>query len=167
MLCWHDMRTLYCLPTVACLVLGAMPVQARLGETEKEIEKRYGPNINLKLTPGESAREKEGSYSYKGFLIFVSFFDGKSHAERYTTGEPEGLSDTQIDALLKANAGEDPWRKVVDKPEQKWWRARGGDVVACYSKTGLFPQLMVSTGEYWTFIGERLEQKAKKGVEGF
>ena len=64
------MRIPYC---IAALVLCGASVFARIGETEAQIEKRYG-----KPTPSSSSTK---GYSYKDLFIIVTFDSGVSGIE--------------------------------------------------------------------------------------
>ncbi len=104
--------------------------EARLGETLEQCKARYG----------EPVREMGGAYAFKksGLLVVAEFYEGKASGILYqsttldTSGRTVALSDGEIEALLKAEGGDQEWEKVGADSEQAIWRTSGGAVAAVY-----------------------------------
>ena len=89
---------------IAALVLCAATAFARIGETEAQIEKRYG-----KPTPSSSSTK---GYFYKDLFIIVAFDNGVSGIETY---EKRGasMSAGEIRQLLDANSDGTKWQESI------------------------------------------------------
>jgi hypothetical protein len=91
------------------------PAFARIGETEAQIEVRYGE-------PRASKRENglvNRAYTSRGFDILVSFEKGISCGEEYQKNPPTPLLDDDIAALLGANSGGGKWHQVPDSSSDR------------------------------------------------
>jgi hypothetical protein len=73
----------------------------RIGETEAQIEKRYG-----KPTPSSGATK---TYSYKDFFIIVTFDNGVSAIETFQKRGSSPMPVKEIAAVLKANGRGESW----------------------------------------------------------
>src|SRR5579862_4624700 len=93
---------LICLATLV-LMTSAL---ARIGETEAEIEARYGKSFPVEATNGLPTKV----YTFGGMLIRVVYLDGKSAVEHYShDGSNDALSDNEISKILDANGGGKKW----------------------------------------------------------
>ncbi|MGB8354391.1 MAG: hypothetical protein WCD79_10915 [Chthoniobacteraceae bacterium] len=82
--------------------------KASLGETSKEIESRYG--VPQSTAKGLSDRDYTATYQTSDLKIAVTFIDGKSQKEIFgKTDAKTALSKDEINALLKADAGDSQW----------------------------------------------------------
>jgi hypothetical protein len=73
---------------MTALVFAAASAFARIGETEKQIEARYGKAVQtLRATK---------AYSYKGFLVIVAFDNGVSGVEIYQKHDASPMSAAPI-----------------------------------------------------------------------
>src|SRR5438552_7496697 len=84
---------------------------ARIGETEAQIEQRYGQPV-----PAANPQPDRKVYKFKGFTISVVFRDGKSWQEQIWKGEDMSMEPSVIKAFLAANA-----------PSGTHWERYGGD----------------------------------------
>ena len=90
---------------IAALVLCTATAFARIGETEAQIEKRYG-----KPTPSSSSTK---GYFYKDLFIIVSFDDGVSGIETYEKRDGASMSAGEIRQLLDANGDGTKWQEPI------------------------------------------------------
>lgn len=96
------MRITCCI--IALLLFGPTAF-ARIGETEAQIEKRYGQ-------PTSSFRSTKG-YFYKDFFIIVAFDNGVSGIETYEKRNGAPMSAVEIARLLEANGGGTKWHEPI------------------------------------------------------
>ena len=96
------MRILCC---IAALVLCGATAFGRIGETEAQIEKRYGkPKFNSSSTR---------SYFYKALSIIVAFDNGVSGIETYEKRDGALMSAGEIRQLLNANGDGTKWQEPI------------------------------------------------------
>jgi len=108
---------------------------ARIGETEVQCVERYGSF--------EPAFEQKDTRLFQkaGLQITVHYFDGKADVVIYSKvkedvlGRSEEFSSTEIDVLLKSNAGEKAWLVQRADPFQKFWVTEDGALIASYRNT--------------------------------
>jgi hypothetical protein len=91
---------------IAMALLGAT-AQARIGETEKQVEVRYGKPLESLRKEAVNARR----YSFRGFTILVSFEGGVSASEIYQKNPPGPMTATEIMGLLDANGAGTKWHE--------------------------------------------------------
>jgi hypothetical protein len=94
------MKLSYC---VAALVILAAPAFARIGETEAQIEKRYG-----KAASGSRTTK---AYFHKDLFVIVTFDNGVSGIETYQKRDRGTLTAGEISSLLEMNGGGMNWRQ--------------------------------------------------------
>jgi hypothetical protein len=90
---------------IAALVLCGASAFARIGETEAQIEKRYG-----KPTPSSSPTK---GYFYRDLFIIVTFDNGVSGIETYEKHDGTSMSAGEIKQLLEANGDGTKWQEPV------------------------------------------------------
>ena len=103
---------------VAGLVVVATAGQgfARLGETEAELETRYGKPQSVKIPPEVPApAEKSLCFVKEGVTVVVLVFRGRSASESYFFKDKDGAEVPverdlrKAEALLQANSGGGSW----------------------------------------------------------
>ena len=90
---------------IAALVLCGATAFARIGETEAQIEKRYG-----KPTPSSSPTK---GYFYRDLFIIVTFDNGVSGIETYEKRDGALMSAGEIRQLLDANGDGTKWQEPI------------------------------------------------------
>jgi hypothetical protein len=90
---------------ITALVLFGATAFARIGETEAQIENRYGRSAS-------SFRSTKG-YFYKDFFIIVTFDNGVSGIETYEKRNGTPMSAAEIRKLLEANGGGTKWHEPI------------------------------------------------------
>ena len=154
------------IPTLALLLLTALPSLARLGETQAECEKRYGKPVKV--------TDDYINYRKSTMDISIIFFEGKACVVAYMkiTANPGSGDNTITEAertvLLEANKGTSEWNKEPDDgTTHRWQRADKG------ATAQLSPDLTkfsFSTPDYGRKIkkekADKEQQEAKK-LDGF
>ena len=122
-------RSLLIFSTLALLLAAA---EARLGETKVEIEKRYGESVksqntsavvsdlfsHLDLKSSDALPRMECSaYVKENWIVVVIYLDGKSVCETYFKLDSFEIKQDELIQLLKANAVDKQWRRIVRENE--------------------------------------------------
>lgn len=109
------------------LALAAGRADARVGETQAEVDKRYGPPF--KRVKFQKPIEKKFAYHFSGFVIEVSFIQDRSVMEVFERDDRGFISEEEIATFLKANAGSSTWRREESSnTEREYRRVDGGGV---------------------------------------
>jgi hypothetical protein len=97
---------------LAAAFLFLASADARLGETEAQIQAHYGSPLALLPTrAGEPGVSK--CYSAEGFIVSVTYINGNSVREIFAKPDSSKISEGEIHAALKTNARDSAW-----KPEE-------------------------------------------------
>ncbi len=80
---------------------------ARIGETEAEVQTRYGDPIFMLPSTVEASLTK--CYLSDGFSIAVTYMKGRSVREMFAKADKSKLTEKEIQRLLKGNAGGATW----------------------------------------------------------
>jgi hypothetical protein len=123
----------------------AAPVLGCLGESEAELDRRYGQQTKTGTSelPGVTIR----GYNCNGFLVVVGMLHGHSAFEMYSKKDKTKITPGELTALMNANAGGRKW--AVDPATTTTtakWVLDDGSVVADWDK-GSGSQLTVMTKE--------------------
>ena len=119
------------LPFILGLLLaGAVPLQARLGESPGRIEARYGAPV--KVDNGIRTRDFQCTYKHGGMVIVVCFLDEKSQCEAYANEAGGPLTDAEIQRLLEINCRGGHWKRGTDKGSSKEWNLNSAEASAAY-----------------------------------
>ncbi|QJE98890.1 hypothetical protein [Luteolibacter luteus] len=87
------------------LALGCSAAFGQLGKTPEECAKRYGP-------PGKLPQKDQIGYESGGFLIRITFAEGKARAASFHKKSSKGeITDAEVAALLAGFAGGSPWTR--------------------------------------------------------
>src|SRR5580692_9721995 len=98
---------------ILLMLLIDRPAQAVLGETEAELQARYGRSIVIKTD--DPANYMTRAYHNADYQIQVTFVDGKSQQETYWAAG--ALTDIQIADLLALDALGSKWTETQHKAE--------------------------------------------------
>ena len=101
-------RIIFALLITAALLPASRAV-ARVGETEAQVEARYGKPYARDVQRGSL---RLFAYRKDDMEIGVIYQDGKSAAELYSKRDKSALSDTEIRVLLDANSAGASWVKA-------------------------------------------------------
>jgi len=139
-------------------------IEARIGETPEQCEKRYGKSFTLE--------ENDFTYYRKsGLIIMVNFFEGKvdmigfRKVEENILGIAEELSDNEIQALLKVNGEKRLWKERNIISMNKEWETADGEIFAYYNFMQKF--LSIAKREYLERIEAEKKTKEEEKLEDF
>jgi len=90
---------------ITALVLLSATAFARIGETEAQIENRYGRSA--------SSFRSTKRYLYKDLFIIITFDNGVSGIETYEKRNGTPMSAVEIRRLLKANGCGTKWHEPI------------------------------------------------------
>ena len=141
--------------SIVIAVAGSPLAQARIGETEDQIQARYGAPMNIPPQAALMARNLPGTakfYRAADLLVAVGYLGGKSAVEVYSKSDSSKLSDDEMKVILDANSGGAQWTRQPGVVAL--WQLAGTDRIA----VGLSGALMICTQSY-------LDSSKTKGVE--
>ena len=106
----------------------AISAHARVGETVKQVEARYGKPQRVLHKHGSF---RELGYGYRGFMVGVSYVDGICKSEGFARPDVPQLSQADVQQLLALSAAPGTsWNLVSDKNGDRVWLRSDGKVVA-------------------------------------
>jgi len=94
---------------------------ARLGETEEQIEGRYGKAVQT--APSNIESINEGVYEKNGYKIIVSFLNGKSCCEFFFHVPHRRFTKSEFQSLLDINTLGSKWLLIANN---------GNELDACW-----------------------------------
>ncbi len=150
---------------ITLMLIFGPPGFARIGETEPQIEKRYGKPIS-KLTDDGPIRSR--AYSSGGFLIVVEFENGVSQMEIFAKPDRSELSETEVTTLLEANKDGFNWLGLPDEAfggHRSWCSTDKRSRVAYYDEN--IPNLVISNMDYVDRKTERIRKKERERLKDF
>jgi hypothetical protein len=151
--------------TIILLVISRTSGFARVGETEMQVENRYGKAISKLTTDGVV---KSCGYSSGGFLIVVEFEKGVSQMEIFAKADRSELSETEITTLLEANKDGFNWLGHPDEAfggHRSWCSTDKRSRVAYYEEN--IPNLVISNMDYVDKKTERRKVKEREKLKDF
>lgn len=148
---------------IACLAW-ASSAFARIGETEAQIEKRYGKFIPPVMTASGLPLK---FYKSAGFLVSVQFLNGVSAAENYSKLDKTDFSDHEIQLLLDANGAGNKWEKTKNERDVSYehWTREGA--IAARKRFDAAPTLMISTDLFQSVAKEARDREEAVKLKGF
>lgn len=160
-ICLDALKTRSVAITLLMLVSAAF---ARIGETEQQIEARYGKATHT-LSKGNEPLQK--LYRSSGLDIGVTYIDGVSQIESFRKEDQSALSKNEIALLLEANAAgskwiEDPTASVLGL---QVWKLESGGRKAVYKKSE--GGLLILTDLADKVSAQRKAEAEKEKLKGF
>ena len=108
--------------------LVATSAHARVGETVKQVEARYGKPQRVLHERGSF---RELGYGYRGFMVGVSYIGGISKSEGFARPDTPRLSDADVQQILALSlAPGTTWKLASDQKGDRLWVRSDGKVVA-------------------------------------
>jgi hypothetical protein len=154
-------------PFVAvALSLLVSPTFARIGETEQQIEVRYGKST-LTVSTGNEPLQKV--YQASGLNITVTYIDGVSQREIFIKqhGSSE-LTKNEIAILLEANAAGSKWIEdpiATSLAGMQGWKLKSGGRTAAFSRDKT--RLVITTDIVQKAFNQRKAEDEKEKLKGF
>ena len=116
------------LVVITFMSLLATSVRARVGETVKQVEARYGKPQRVLHEHGSF---RELGYGYRGFMVGVSYVGGISKSEGFARPGTRALSDSDVQQFLSLSvAPGTTWKRAPDQSGDQFWMRSDGKVVA-------------------------------------
>lgn len=153
--------------TLLIIMIYALPLNvfARLDETPTESQRRYGKPL--------SVDKEDNSIVFKkaGFYIIINYWKGKAHRLNFSKvkqnaiGNSVKMTDTEIQALMKANAKGYSWEKSKAISMDDYWK-RSDDKALAAHKT-LDHMLVIATHSYAAHKANEKSAKEKDNIKGF
>jgi hypothetical protein len=139
---------------------------ARIGETEQQIEARYGKSIRT-LESGNQPLTK--AYRSSDLSIAVTYIDGVSQSEMFCKQDGSELSSNEIAVLLEANVAGSKWIEDPTIPVVlgKQWKLESGGRTAAFSRGQNGSGLLISTDLADRVLRERKAEAEKEKLKGF
>lgn len=141
------------------------PAFARIGETEQQIEKRYGKST-LTVSTGNEPLQKV--YQSSGLNITVTYLDGVSQREIFTKQDGSELSKNEIAILLEANTAGSKWIEdptATSLAGMQGWKLESGGRTAAFSRDKT--RLVITTDLVQKVFNQRKAEDEKEKLKGF
>jgi hypothetical protein len=101
---------------------GVVAGHARLGESEADAAKRYGPpqtNETTLAMPPLLPGAVEHAYFYEGWLVRAAYLEGRTEKISYQHGTGRALAEAEVTTLLDAERGERTWKDAARKERRE------------------------------------------------
>jgi hypothetical protein len=141
------------------------PAFARIGETEQQIEKRYGKST-LTVSTGNEPLQKV--YQSSGLNITVTYLDGVSQREIFTKQDGSELSKNEIAILLEANTAGSKWIEdptATSLAGMQGWKLESGGRTAAFSRDKT--RLVITTDLVQKVFNQCKAEDEKEKLKGF
>ena len=126
------MKTPLIIITLASLV--ATSAHARVGETVKQVEARYGNPQKVFI---DRADLRKVGYGYRGFMIIVYFSGGTSKRESFGRPGVPKLPRETVNEILALSAREGTsWQSVSAEHGEQYWVSSDKKVIAQFAAPG-------------------------------
>ncbi|MFL6519518.1 MAG: hypothetical protein ACJ8NS_04800 [Chthoniobacterales bacterium] len=116
------------LAIITLISLAAASAYARVGETVKQVEARYG---KAQRVLHEHGSFRELGYGYRGFMVGVSYVGGVCKSEGFARPDVPQLSESDVQQILALSAAPGTtWKLAPDQNRDRLWVRSDGKVVA-------------------------------------
>ena len=113
---------------ITSVSLLATSVYARVGESVKQVEARYGKPQRVLHERGSF---RDLGYGYRGFMVGVSYVGGISKSEGFARPDTPQLSESDVQQVLAFSlAPGTSWKLASDQNGDRLWVRSDGKVVA-------------------------------------
>lgn len=168
----------YCFLTLLLLGLASVTAEARVGETLKQCEERYGPVVERLPAKLADSDADACVFSKGGITVLIEFRNGLAW---YVMFRMLDLLPTDTEALLKANLPPGGWSSAIKVNGEEYRLSGDRRWVAryFYGKKGGIGSLLIASRDFATAqhaayvqkISEAVNQKqgsmAPKALDGF
>ncbi|NUN92962.1 MAG: hypothetical protein HUU04_04185 [Verrucomicrobiae bacterium] len=150
-------------PCLLLFALAVMRAEARLGETQAEIEKRYGPAI--RKVKFQKPVERRFKYHFSGYIIEVSFIQDRCVMEAIERADRGFLGEDEVAAFLRANEAGSSWRREENSNTERGYRRADGKAIAHLD--AYLTRFTVMSADSGTPSEEVDGKRVRKRLEGF
>jgi hypothetical protein len=124
---------------ITSLLLLATPTHARVGETVKQVDARYGKPQKVFIDRPDL---RKVGYGYRDFMVIVYFSGGVSKRESFGQPGASSLPNKAVTELLALGAAPGTtWKSwkpaTAEKSEQFWMRSDGAVVASTGTQGGM------------------------------
>ena len=112
--------------TAALFITAALPLHARLGETEAQSQQRYGaptPELIGATDKPLLAGAKEVAFNFQGWRVRAAFVNDTTARIEYVhlpeNNAPKPISEAEIEAILDGEKGKFAWKEEKPKTGNK------------------------------------------------
>jgi hypothetical protein len=99
------------LPILLLAFFGIESAKGRIGETEGQIEARYGQAINV--MPSQPGAGLTKCYPSNSFLVSVTFLNGRSVREMIVKNDKSKMGDAEIQSFLESKSDDSPEHRMT------------------------------------------------------
>jgi hypothetical protein len=163
---------------LATVILAGAGTQcfARLGETEEELEKRYGKPLEVRARPPEAPpAEKAMVFTKDNMIVIVHVFQGRSVSEWYWFRDsnrkefPVEKDPQKAEALLRANSAGVVWEKhppiASNKEISLYWKRSDEQALAYVLKEE--PEILRVQDASFVKESANSDKQKEAGLSGF
>ena len=120
--------------TITILALLATSAHARVGETVKQVEARYGKPQKVFIDRPDL---RKVGYGFRGFMIIVYFSGGVSKRESFGRPDVPKLPRETVNKILALSAREGTsWQPVSAEHGDQYWVSSDKKVIAQFDAPG-------------------------------
>lgn len=150
---------------IAAPALVPLRLEARIGETEQQIEAHYGkPTAVIGSRNGILTQ----TYASQDFIIVVSFSNGASSSESFRKKDNSEIPQNELNILLMFNSAPDKTGILLPQnplPGVDRWRSDKPARIAVYDK--LQHTFLVAALEFVQYQDDQQKLEAAKKMKGF